>query len=106
MPADGIHRGSQKIQVAHPRNLDGILEREKDAFSCANLRRHVQKITALERQLISGDLIDIAAGQNLSKGAFTRTVRAHDRVNLTGTNVEVEAAKNLSSIDCSGQVAN
>ena len=106
MGANRIHGRTQKIKIAHTGNLDWILKCEEYAFSCADLRRHLTKIASLKAQLISDNVIGIAAGQNLRERTLARTIRSHDRVNLAGANVEFETAKDRLSINGCGQVAN
>src|SRR6516165_2255411 len=99
MSTNGIHSGPQKIKIADAGDLYWILKREKDSFSCANFRRHLAKVATGKSQLISDNLIDIAAGQYLRKGAFAGSIRPHLRVHFACANIQIETAKNRFSID-------
>src|SRR5262245_1345675 len=99
MAANGIHGRSQEIQIAYAGNLDRVLKRKKDALSRPDLRRHATNVASIKAQLIGHNLVNIAAGQNLSERALAGPVRPHDRVNFTGTNVKVQPTKDRFSID-------
>ena len=99
MCADCIHGRSQEVQIAHTRYLNRILEREENAFSCPDLRRHLKKIAAFKAQFIRDDLISIAARQYLGERALAGAVRSHDRVDFPSTNIKIQTTKDLLSID-------
>src|SRR5262249_40749255 len=99
MAANGVDGCTEEIQIAYARNLDRVLKRKKDALSRPDLRRHAKNVTSVKGQFIGHSLVNIAACQNLGECALTGTVRAHDRVNLAGTSVEVQPAKDRLSVD-------
>src|SRR5579863_8445383 len=96
MFADGVQRGPKEIGVADARNFDRILKREEQPFASGFFRLHGQQILAVEGDFAAGDVVGFATGKYLRKGAFPGAVRAHDRVDFTGIQLKVDAAKDLA----------
>src|SRR5207245_1812700 len=82
-------------QVAHPGDLDGILEGEEDALAGALLGRHGEEIPPFVDHLPSGDLEGLAPRQDVRQGALPAAVRAHDGVDLARSHDEVDPLQDL-----------
>ena len=93
--ADGIQRGFQEVHVADAGDLDGILERQKNAFARAIFGRHGQQVLAAIDHLAAGDDVQLAPCQHLRQRAFAGAVRPHDGVDLAGINGEIDALQNF-----------
>ena len=73
------------------RDLDGVLEREEDAFAGPLLGGQVEQVLTFKGHGPFGDLIRLAAGEHLRERALARAVAAHDRVHLAGVDRQVDA---------------
>ena len=97
--ADRVQRRLQEVDVAHPGDLDRVLEGQEDALAGALFGRQGQEVLALEEDLACGDGVARPAGQHVGERALAGAVRAHDGVDLAGLHREVEAAQDLVVAD-------
>ena len=89
--ADRVQRGLEEVDVADAGDLDRVLEGQEDALPRALLGAQLQQVPALVEHLALGDLVARAAGQDVGQRALARAVGPHDRVDLAGAHVQVEA---------------
>jgi hypothetical protein len=75
--------------------FDGVLEGHEHTFTRALVRIHVQEILAVVGHLARGDLVFGMACDRPCESALARPVRAHDGVDLTGLDVQVDSLENL-----------
>src|SRR5215475_1959784 len=106
MRANGVHGRPQEIKIAHARNLDRILECEKETVSRSHFRSHCGEIAVFETEFVRHNFIDVTSGENLGKRGFSGAVRTHDRVHFSGIDVQVESSKNFLSVDRNVQISN
>src|SRR5262249_2699726 len=90
MAAYRVYCRPQEIQVADAGDFDRVLKCEKNTFSGPDLRTHLKQVSAFKTQLVSGDCVNVAAGQYLGERAFPRPVGPHDRVDFAATYIEVK----------------
>ena len=69
------------------------MEGEKEAGGGTLLRFHIQQIFAVEGGGAAGDLVAGAAGQDVGQGRLARAVGAHDGVDFTRGDREVDAVQ-------------
>ena len=86
----GVERAAQEVGVVHARDLDRILERQKNAERGAFLGLQCQQILSLERHRTFADLVTIAAGDDVAERGFAGAVRTHDGVDFAGLHVQRE----------------
>src|SRR5213595_2041510 len=92
---DRVEGRLEEIRVAYAGNLDRILERHEDAFPGAVLRLHREQILALEPSRAPRDLVGQAPGQDLREGRLAAPVRAHDGVDFSGPDREIDSLQDL-----------
>ena len=76
--------GAQEIHVVHARDLDWVLEGEKQAFTGSLVGLHREQVAAEIGHPTFAHLVTLAAGEHGGKRALARAVRPHDRVDLAG----------------------
>ena len=86
----GIDGRLHEVQVAHPRNFNRVLERQEKAFTGAVAGVHVQKIGPIEIHRSLGDFVIFSSGKHRGQSGFARTIRAHDGVHFSGSNLKVK----------------
>ena len=64
--ADFVERRLEEVGAVHAGDFDRVLEREEDAFAGAFLGGHVEQILAVVEDLAAGDVVAVAAGENLA----------------------------------------
>src|SRR5262249_7440140 len=106
-PARRVERGLEEVGVVHTRNLDWILERHEHALARARFGIHREQIPPVVQHLPRGHLVFRVSRQHASQCAFARTVRSHDRVDLSGIDRQMDPAKdpptpasNVQVCDC------
>src|SRR5437773_3777411 len=92
---DRVEGRLEEIRVAYAGNLDRILERHEDAFPGAVLRLHREQILALEPSRAPRDLVGQAPGQDLREGRLAAPVRAHDGVDFSGPDREIDSLQDF-----------
>ena len=95
MRARGIHGGAQDIAGAHPRDLNGVLKRQKNPCAGTSLWAHLQQIVALIEHLAGGDMIVRSPGQHLRQRTLARPIGAHYGMDLASVHREIDAAQDL-----------
>ena len=95
MLALGVHGRLEEVGVVHSRDLDGVLEGHEHTFTRALVRIHVQEILAVVGHLAPGNLVFGMPCDRPCESALARPVRAHDGVDLTGVDVQVDSLENL-----------
>lgn len=83
-----IQRGAQEVGVVHAGDFHRVLERQEQAGSGARFRVLVEQVDAFELHAAFGDLIAVAAGQDIAQGGLAGAVGAHDGVHLAGLHVQ------------------
>jgi hypothetical protein len=81
-----------------------VLEGEKEAGAAALIDGHVEDVFAIEQDLAAGDFVVFVTAEDLAEGAFAGAVRAHDGVDFTGVDREVQAFENFAAGDLSVEV--
>ena len=75
-----------------------VLEREEEALLGALVGPHLRHVLAVEEDLPLGDLVRRVAHQRVREGRLPGAVRAHDRVDLVGVDLEVDALDDLRAV--------
>jgi hypothetical protein len=81
-----------------------ILEGEEQTGAAASIDGHVQDVFAIEEDLAAGDFVVFVAAEDLAQRALARAVRAHDGVNFTGLDDEVQAFEDFAARNLSVEV--
>src|SRR4029077_4569054 len=93
-----VERGAQEIHIVYARDLDRVLEGEKQPLARPLLCRHREEVAAEIGHSALGDLIAVTAGEHRGERALAGTVRPHDRVHLVAIHGKVDAAQDLAAI--------
>ena len=81
------------------RHLDRILHRQEEATPGALPGRQAQELLTVDRDRATSHLVLVAAHERVRQRRLAGSVRSHDRVHLTGTHLEVDAAQDLVAGD-------
>jgi hypothetical protein len=76
-------------------NLGRVLESHEQAGPAALVRFHFQDALAFEKHVSPGDLVAGMSGNRLGQRALPGSVRSHQRVHLSVTNRQVDAAEDV-----------
>src|SRR5699024_6523837 len=87
-----IDRRAQQIEVGYARNLDRVLEAQKQAFAGAFAGVEIKQVLAVVGHAAGGDGIVLAPGQDTGERGLARAVRTHDGVDFAGCDVEIDPA--------------
>src|ERR1700730_4747322 len=98
MAALRVDRGAQEIHVVHTRDLDRVLECEKQPLARPLVGRHGEQGAAERGDRAFADLVPVAAREPRSKRALAGAVRPHDRVHLAGADREIDTAQDLAAV--------
>ena len=90
-----VDSGTHEVDHRHTGNLDGILEGEEDALPGAFLGFHFEEVAALVEDLALCDFVLRVACEDGREGGFAGTIGAHDGMDFTGVDGEVDAAQDL-----------
>jgi len=90
--------GAQEIHVVHTRDLDRVLEREKQAFARPLIGLHREQVAAEIGHGALADFVAFAAGEHSGERALARAVGPHDRVHLVGIHREIDPTQDLAAI--------
>ena len=104
MPAERVDRRLEEVGVVHAGDLDRVLEGEEHAFAGPLFRREVEQRVPFEEDLPSGHLVAVAARQHVRQRALARAVRAHDGVDFTRRDAEVDPGEDVLSIHRGAQI--
>src|SRR4029077_20472127 len=85
----GPERSAQEVHRAHTRDRGRILKAEKQAEPRASVRGEREQILAAERRGTAGDDVLGMTHERVREGALARTVRAHQRMDLSLRHLEV-----------------
>ncbi len=94
-----VQCGSEEIHVAYARDLDRVLKRQEHTFARALFRKHREQVLAFIDYFAQGHFVALAAGEDMSKRALARPIRAHDGVNFTGLHLEIDPSQDFILID-------
>ena len=85
-------------RITFETKADGVrvlaLADHEDARGRTLIRLKLQQVLAPVRHAALRDLVAVAAGQGISQRALARTVRPHDRMDLTCVDGQVQALQN------------
>ena len=90
---------TQKLRIRNTRHFDRILKRHEHAFARTLVRRHLEQVAALVKNLARGHFILRMSGEHLRQRRLAGTIRSHDGVNLALVNRQVDALEYFSAID-------
>src|SRR5690606_40997290 len=88
----------EEFHGRNARDLDRILEGEEYARGGALCRVHLEDGLAIEQDVALGDLIILAAGEDIGQGRLARAVRPHDGSNLALVDGQVQATDDLGAV--------
>src|SRR5262245_7532347 len=97
---------AQEVGVAHAGNFDRVLKGHEDAQPRPLIGLDIQQVSALVDHFAFGDLVRRMARERLRQRAFARTVRPHDRVDLSSFDRKIESPQNLIAANRDVQIAN
>src|SRR5690606_35483738 len=100
----GVERAAQEVGVVHARDLDRVLEGQEQAGGGALLRLQLQQGLAVELDRAGGDLVAVAAGEDVAKGRLAGAVGAHDGVHLARLDLQREALEDFLAGDAGVEV--
>ncbi len=88
----GIDGGLHEVGHRHAGYLDGILEGEEESLAGAVFGLHVQEVLAVEDGFALGNGVERVAGKDGAERGLARTVGAHDGMDLTVADGEIDAS--------------
>src|SRR5271169_591228 len=98
MAALRIDRRAQEIHVVHARDLDRVLEGEKQPLARPLFGRHRKEIAAEIGDRALAHLVTVAAGEHRGERALAGAVRPHDRVHLSAVHGKIDTPQDLAAI--------
>ena len=90
-----VHDHAQVLGDRHARDRDRVLERHEQAGTRALVRIGLGDVLAVEEDLAFGHLEVRVAHDRVRERGLARAVRAHQRVELTGPDVQVDPLEDL-----------
>ena len=90
-----VHSRAQKGHVADTGNFDRILKGQEQARRRALFRFDVEQVHITQMRRALRDFVPVAARQHIRQGRFARPVRAHDGVDSTRLDGQIDAFENL-----------
>ena len=90
-----VHDHAQVLGDGHARDRDGVLEGHEQAGAGALVRIGLRDVLAVEQDLALGDLEVRVAHDRVGERRLAGAVRAHQRVELAGADVQVHALEDL-----------
>jgi hypothetical protein len=100
----GFQGSAEEVGVADAGDFVRVLEGKEEAGAAAGIDGHVEDVFAIEEDLAAGDFVVFVAAEDLAQSAFARTVRAHDGMDFTGVDGEIEAFEDFAAGDLSVEV--
>src|SRR5690606_26049504 len=94
----------EELRGAHTGDLNRILKGKEQSCDGALIRPHLEKVFTEKSHRPISHLVLLPTGKHLSERAFAGAVWAHDGVNLTGVDGEIEATKDFLAIDAGMKV--
>src|SRR3954454_14435718 len=89
----------------HTGDFNRILHGEEEPALRALPRRESEDVFAIDGDGTAGYLVFATAHQRVGQRRLTRSVRTHERVDLTGAHFEVDSTQNLVPTDGRVQIA-
>ena len=91
LPLDppGIRGHPQKLKIAHPGDLNRVLETEKDPQTSPLLRLQLEQIVAAIANDTGGDAVRRVTGQHLGQRAFAAAVAPHHGMDLPSPHLQI-----------------
>jgi len=100
----GVERRTQEVGVVDAGNFHGVLEGEEHAGGGALFRFQVEQRLAFEFHRACGDLVALAAGQDVAQRGLAGAVGSHDGVHLAWLHVQREAFQDVLAGDTGVEV--
>jgi hypothetical protein len=93
-----VQCGAHEVGDGNARDLHRVLEGQKDPGAGALVRLHVQHAGAAEEDVTLRHLVRRMPGDHLGKGALAGAVGSHDRVDLSGVELQLHSTQDLRRI--------
>jgi len=97
----GLQRGAEEVGVADAGDLMRVLEGKEQAGATAGIDGHVEDVFAIEEDFATGDFVVFVATEDFAQRTFARAIRAHDGMDFTGVDGEVQAFEDFAAGDLS-----
>ncbi len=94
-PVDGGLGRAKEVGHRDAGNLDRVLHRQEQPGPGPLVDLHGQDVLAVEGDCAAGDGVLRVPGDRVGQRGLARSVRPHDRVNLAGSDGEVDTAEDL-----------
>ncbi|MEY9850744.1 hypothetical protein ABH923_000422 [Leifsonia sp. EB41] len=108
-PSIAVLAVRREVGVGHTGDLDRVLHGEEQAGAGTGVDGHREDVLAVERDGAAGDRVLRVAGDRVGEGGLARAVGAHDGVDLTLADGQVDAVEDgldaLVRLDGDVQVA-
>ncbi len=98
-----FERGAQEVHVVHTRNLHRVLKAKEQTGGGTRLGFHREQIQPVKGGGTT-DVVTLPPAESVCERALPRTIRAHDGVDLTGPDAEVESFEDQRSANRSGEI--
>src|SRR5699024_1466085 len=95
LAADCGRCGTQEVSNGNARDFSWILHSQEETSACTLINFHLQDVLAVEEDLACGYFVAWVSTKGVSKSGLAGTVRAHDGVDLTGVDGEVDALEDF-----------
>src|SRR5690606_10552912 len=94
----GLYRETQEVRNGDTGDLHRVLERQEDTRTGTFIRLQLQEVLTLEDHTARGHLVRRVPTQYLRQRALPRAVRPHDRMDLTGLQLQVHTPQDLGPL--------
>ena len=74
------------------------------AGASPHFRLEIEQVALFKTDLAVGHVVAVPSGQDMGEGRLAGSIRAHDRVDLAGLHVQVDAGEDLLAVDRHMQV--
>src|SRR5712692_1010082 len=99
-----VERGAQDGHGGNAGNFERILEGEKEPLGGALVGRKRKNVLAVEQHLALGHDVVGLAGEHVRERRLARSVRAHDGMHATLTDLQVETVEDVLAVDLDVQI--